>query len=90
MIVRVAGELRDALEQLSRNPDAGAVAVPGEPAENSRANPGLLERSRLQACFELGVDREQVPAQPVDRSGSLDDQLVAMVVKQADLHRLLV
>jgi hypothetical protein len=38
--------------------------------------------------FEVGGDRDQVPAQPADHPGSFADDLVAIVAQDTDLHRV--
>jgi hypothetical protein len=57
---------------------------------DSVKHPRLVERAALERVFELGGEFEQMPPQPVDHARALDDEVVAVIKQQADLHRLLV
>ncbi len=50
--------------------------------------PRVVERLALERGLELGTQRDQMPAQPVDRASPLGDEIAAMIEQQADLHRL--
>ncbi len=66
-----AGEARDhAVQVLEAGSDRGEVL--GSPQAAGRWLPGRVERV-------------QVPTEPVDRTGSLGDEVVSMVGEQADL-----
>ena len=90
-LVALAGDLVDPLQQCSRRSGPGRRR--GASRGGARAwlgCAGLADRAGAELRLELGVEREQMPAQPVDRAGALGDELVAIVAEQADLHRLLV
>jgi hypothetical protein len=49
-----------------------------------------LNAPRLSERSSSGAPLEQMPPQPIDRPGSLGDEIVAVIEQQADLHRPLV
>ena len=85
-----AADLGDPFEQPFREPQPRGLGQPGELAGQPGADPWAFQRCRGELGFEVGRDRDQVPAQPVDHPGSFADDLIAIVTEHADLHRVLV
>ena len=82
-----AAELGDLLV---RDPDPGAGRQLPQPPVDAVQFARLVERAALQGPFKLGAQREQMPPQPVHCAGPFGDEIVAVIAKQPDLHRLLI
>jgi hypothetical protein len=65
-------------------------ALRGEDGEDALKHRRVVELAGRDACLELGAQSDQVPAQPVDLSRALGDEIRAVIGQQPDLKRLLV
>ena len=85
----LAADLGDPPEQPSGDPQPRGLRQPSELTGQASADPRAFQRRWAQLGLELGCDRDQVPAQPVDHPGALADDLIAIVAQDADLHRVM-
>jgi hypothetical protein len=88
--VHPAGQRAQRRDLLARDPHAGAGSQPTQASINASQLPGIGERAAAERALELGAQLEQMPAQPVLHAGALDDEILAVIREQADLHRGLV
>src|SRR5450755_2099821 len=89
--VDLTGQAADPRDLLASDPDPGSAC--GELAKapsDSVEHPRLVQRAALERALELRTEFEQMPPQPVDHARTLDDEVVAMIKQQTDLHRLLI
>jgi hypothetical protein len=63
-----------------------APQAPVDPVELAR----VVELTGGDLRLQVGAEQDQVPAQAVARSGALDDEVLAVVSQQTDLHGCLV
>jgi hypothetical protein len=85
-----ADDLADALESGPRDAQSRTGCEPRELASQPGADPRAPERRRVELGFELGCDRNQMPAQPVNQAGAFADDLIAIVAEHSDLHGVLI
>ena len=83
-------EHRDALDLLASDTDPRGLWQRPEPAGDALQLAGVVELARVDLGLELGVEDDEVPAQPVDQPGALGDEDLAVVAQQPDLDSLLV
>src|SRR5450631_69864 len=88
--VDLTGQAADLRDLLASDLDPRACGELAKAPSDSVEHPRLVEGAALERAFELGTEFEQMPPQPVDHTRALDDEIVAVIKQQADLHRLLV
>ena len=88
--VDLAGQAADLGDLFACDLDASTDRDPSQLPVDAVELARVGERAAFERRLELGREGDEMPAQPVLHAGALNDEIVAVIGQQPDLHRLLV
>jgi hypothetical protein len=86
----LCGDLSDPLQDQFRDADLWVAWQTREPAGDAFTDLRVIEAGRSELGFKVRRELHEVPPQPVREAAAFADDLVAVVVEDSDIERLLV